>query len=67
MEMLPDFSVSIEDRLLNQDRWIIFLISLGMLAVTITVIELKNIDREYEQRITEINENQISDHVIMQP
>jgi hypothetical protein len=36
----------IDDKLLSQDRWIFFLIILGMAAILVTIIEVNKINNE---------------------
>ncbi len=44
-----DSLISIEDKLLHQDRWIVFLIFLGMAAIFITILEVHKINSDLKK------------------
>lgn len=45
----PPVTVNIEDKLLSQDRWIAFLLILGMIAIFWTVYEIEQVNKEFEE------------------
>jgi hypothetical protein len=41
--------LNVEDKLLHQDRWIVFMIILGMAAIFFTILEVHKINSEFEK------------------
>ena len=51
MNSLPKVKISIEDRLLSQDRWIVFLLFLGMVALAVFVYEAHSLNTLLENEL----------------
>lgn len=50
MTKTPPVTVKIKDKILSKDRWIVFLIILGMITIIWTAHEIRQIDKKFEEK-----------------